>query len=193
MSRSAQELDFSVMAELLALPEEGRGFEMIDGVLTEKPLASGRHGGAQLKLGVALDPYHRRPGPRGPGGWIFGSEVLVEFDARHVLRPDVAGWRHERLAAFPEEPVLTIIPDWVCEILSPSNARNDTVRKKRVFHRHAVGHYWILDPMRETLSVYRWTDVAYLEVLTAERGERVRAEPFDAVEFDVGVFFGDDG
>ena len=53
--------------------------------------------------------------------------------------------------------------------------------------------FWILDPMRETLSVYRWTDVAYLEVLTAERGERVRAERFDAVEFDGGMFFGDDG
>ena len=53
--------------------------------------------------------------------------------------------------------------------------------------------FWILDPMRETLSVYRWTDVAYLEVLTAERGEQVRAEPCDAVESDVGMLFGDDG
>lgn len=189
---SSKNLRPATAADLLALPDEGRGFEIIDATLSEKPLASGRHGGAQLKVGVALDPYNRRPGPRGPGGWIFGSEVLVQFDPEHLLRPDVAGWRLERLAALPEEPVVTVVPDWVCEILSPSNVRNDTIRKKRVFHRHGVGHYWVLDPMRETLSVYRWTEVAYLEVLSAERGERVRAEPFDAVEFDVGIFFGDD-
>lgn len=46
--------------------------------------------------------------------------------------------------------------------------------------------------MNEVLTVHRWMEGGYLNVLTAERGERVRAEPFDAIEGSVGVLFGDD-
>jgi hypothetical protein len=44
----------------------------------------------------------------------------------------------------------------------------------------------------ETLVVYRWHQDGYVEVLIAERHERVRAEPFEAFELSVGVPFGDD-
>lgn len=193
MSPTAKPLPETTLDQLLSLPDEGRGFEVVHGSLVEKE-SGPRHGGAQLRFGEVLLSYNRRAGRGGgPGGWIFGSEVLIAFEARHLLRPDIAGWRRERLAEFPERPAaVTVSPDWVCEILSPGNARNDTVTKKRVYHRHRVGHDWVLDPMRETLTVYRWTDEAFLEVLTAERGERVRAEPFGEIEVDVGVLFGDD-
>lgn len=82
-------------------------------------------------------------------------------------------------------------PDWTCEILS-TNKRNDLVKKKRIYHAHHVDHYWIIDPVDETLLVYRWHEDGYVEVLAAERGDRVRAEPFDAIELRVGVLFGDD-
>jgi hypothetical protein len=49
-----------------------------------------------------------------------------------------------------------------------------------------------LDPVRGTLSVLRWSSDGFIEILSAMRGERVRAEPFDAIEISVGVFFGDD-
>jgi Uma2 family endonuclease len=55
-----------------------------------------------------------------------------------------------------------------------------------------VPHCWIVDPRDESLTVLRWTPEGYLEVLVAERGERVRAEPFVAVEWAVGALFGDD-
>jgi Uma2 family endonuclease len=83
-------------------------------------------------------------------------------------------------------------PDWVCEVLSPSNATNDTVRKLRVYHQFAVPHYWILDPEAQSLIVYRWAADGYMAVVAAEAGERVRCEPFDAIEFEVGVLFGAD-
>jgi hypothetical protein len=66
------------------------------------------------------------------------------------------------------------------------------IRKKRVYHRHAVGHYWIVDPDQETLAVYRSHAEGYVEILIADRDERVRADPFDAIEFCVGMLFGDD-
>jgi Uma2 family endonuclease len=128
------------------------------------------------------------------GGWWFATEVEIELELEpnEVYRPDAVGWRRERLPELPEETPATMRPDWVCEVLSPSNKRNDTVRKRRVYHRCGVPHYWIVDPIEETIDVYRWHADGYLQVLAAERGDRVRPEPFDAVELSVGMLFGDD-
>jgi len=95
------------------------------------------------------------------------------------------------MATLPSDVPITVRPDWIGEILS-KNKRNDLITKKRVYQRCDVAHYWILDPGEETLAVYRWHADGYVEVLIADRGERVRPEPFDAVEFQVGMLFGDD-
>lgn len=181
----------ATLADLLALPDKGHGYEILDGELIEKE-ASAEHGVAQSRIGRLLGPFDRRPGGRLPGGWWFATEVLIEFAPEQQLRPDVAGWRRERMPERPTGNVVTVRPDWICEIISPSNASNDTVRKKRIYHKHQVPHYWLLDPVRETLSVLRWSPDGFIEVLSAMRGERVKAEPFDAIEIAVGVFFGDE-
>jgi len=121
-------------------------------------------------------------------------EQLVGFSPSQVLRPDVAGWLRERLPEPPEDEdaVVRVRPDWICEIISPRKAANDLIRKKRIYHQHQVPFYWIVDPRDESLTVLQWTARGYLEIVTAQRGERVRAEPFAAVELQVGVLFGDD-
>ncbi|HZF51780.1 MAG TPA: Uma2 family endonuclease [Polyangiaceae bacterium] len=194
MSGAAEKLPApseATLAALLALPDQGRGYEIIDGQLVEKE-TSAEHGVAQSRLGRVLGPFDRRPGGKQPGGWWFATEVLIDLGPKQVFRPDVAGWRRERMPERPTGTVITVLPDWICEIISPSNASNDTVKKKRAYHKHKVPHYWLLDPVRETLSVLRWSSDGYIEVLSAMRGETVKAEPFDAIEISVGVFFGDD-
>jgi Uma2 family endonuclease len=124
-----------------------------------------------------------------PGGWRFATEVEVKLEDSQIVRSDVSGWRRERLPELPEEVPITVVPDWVCEILS-TNRSNDLV--KRAYHRHRVGHYWLVDPREETLSVLRWSPEGYLEVLNAERSETVRAEPFVEMELRIGVLFGAD-
>jgi Uma2 family endonuclease len=181
----------ATVADLLGIPEGRRRHEVIDGILVEKEAASGRHGGAQGRLFRRLGPYDRRPGGRWPGGWWFATEVEVQFEETQVFRPDVVGWRRERMHELPAEVPIAVRPDWICEILS-KNKRNDLVTKKRVYHRHQVGHYWIIDPIDETLSVQRWHPDGYVEILIADRSERIRAEPFDAIELRVGVLFGED-
>jgi Uma2 family endonuclease len=181
-------------ADLLALPEEGRGYELLDGELVERQ-AGFRHGRAQGRLVQRLEPYDRgsRGGDR-PGGWWFVLEQLVRFGSGQTLRPDLAGWRRERLPEPPadQERVVHLRPDWIGEIISATNAGNDLVKKKRIYYQHGVPHYWLVDPRDETLTVLRWTPEGYTEVLVALRGERVRPEPFAAVEWLVGVLFGDD-
>lgn len=181
------------MRDLLAIPAASRFHEIIDGELSPKAQPSARHGAAQLATTQLLRPFNRRVGGSGgPGGWWFAAETEVELADDQVYRPDVSGWRRERLATLPTEAPVRLRPDWICEVLSPSNASHDTVRKLRGYHRHGVPHYWIIDPIAQTLTVHRHADAGYLVVLAAERGERVRAEPFEAIELQVGVLFGDD-
>lgn len=82
--------------------------------------------------------------------------------------------------------------DWACEVISPSNANVDTVRKLRIYHDARIPHYWLVDPRDATLTVMRWDDAGYTTIIRAERGEVVRPEPFDAIELAVGTLFGDD-
>jgi Uma2 family endonuclease len=192
MSRAAQKL---VSEDRPGETPEGEipdDCELLDGELVEKE-TSGEHGSAQANLITRINgAFGRRTGGRWPGGWWFATEVLIDFGPRQKLRPDVSGWRREKMPARPAGAIIRVIPDWVCEILSPSNTSNDTVKKWRVYHQRQVGHYWIIDPIAETLQVHRWHPDGYLEVLAARRGERVRAEPFNAIELPVGVLFGDD-
>jgi hypothetical protein len=44
--------------------------------------------------------------------------------------------------------------------------------------------------VERVLSVYRWQENGYVLALRAGAGDIVRAEPFEAVEIDVGDIFG---
>ena len=168
--------------------------EVIHGAVVYKAEPSAEHGDAQLGLGTAIrGRFHGPPGgPRGPGGWWILAEVDVELEGHEIYRPDLVGWRRERVAERPRGRPVRIRPDWVCEVLSPSNATTDLVDKLDVYRRATVPHYWIVDPVTETLTVHRWTPEGYLIALRAARGATVRAEPFEAIEIAVGALFGDD-
>jgi Uma2 family endonuclease len=184
----------ATVADLLAIPEEKRFHEVIDGELVPKAMPSWSHGRAQARAATRLgDPYDRPPGRGGPGGWWIVTEVEIALATDQVYRPDLSGWRRERLPAPPTEFPVSTRPDWICEVLSPNRPGHDTVTKLRTYQRCQVPHYWLLDPMRETLTVLRWTPDGYLVALAAAGGDRVRAEPFEAVELDVGELFGDEG
>ena len=58
--------------------------------------------------------------------------------------------------------------------------------------RQAGVEHWLLDPTTGMLSVFRHEAEGYLNVLTAERHQLVRASPFDAVELRVAELLGDD-
>jgi Uma2 family endonuclease len=168
--------------------------EVIHGAVVQKAEPSAEHGDAQAGLAAALrTPFHRKPGgPDGPGGWWILSEVDIELARHEIVRPDLCGWRRERLPNRPTGRPIRVRPDWVCEILSSSNAKTDLVDKLDIYRTAEVPHYWIVDPTTETLTVHRWTKDGYLIALRAGREASVRAEPFEAIELRVGLLFGDD-
>lgn len=179
------------LAEWLAQPAERR-LELIDGEFIEKAAPTFEHGRAQrLAAGSIGEAYDRRPGSGRPGGWWIATEVDIELQGQGY-RPDIVGWRRERLPTPPRERPVTVRPDWVCEVVSESNATIDTVKKLRRYHQAGIPHYWIIDPSTATLSVYRNSPEGFVQILSAERHECVRAEPFGALEIQVDLLFGGD-
>jgi Uma2 family endonuclease len=182
------------VAEWLAEPEE-KGAELLHGNIVYKAQPKLVHGVSQTKLGEELGPFNRRPGGANrPGGWWIASEVDILLNGQGV-RPDLAGWRRDRMSQMPEPgPQGAILehPDWIAEILSTSTASRDLNDKRQIYHAAGVAHYWILDPQNRVLMVYRHTPDGYLFVCTAKPGTRARLEPFDALELSIGAMFGDD-
>jgi Uma2 family endonuclease len=179
----------------LAIPEERRA-ELIDGRIVYQGIPGPVHGRAQSKVAGRLsDPYDRRAGSGGlPGGWWISIEVDLDI-AGLGCRPDVLGWRRDRHTALPtpnQQGVVTVAPDWICEVLSEKTAHVDMGEKRVGYHRARVEHYWLLDLFNGTLTVLQWTPAGYLVNLVAGRGNVIRAAPFDTIEIDVGLLLGDD-
>jgi Uma2 family endonuclease len=191
MSQSARR--GATLEDFFAIPEGERFHELIDGSLSQKAAPSGEHGAAQAGVARGIgSPFHRKGGGGGPGGWWIATEVEILLESGEIVRPDVLGWKRERCPEKPTGTPVKLRPDWVCEILSPGNASDDTVKKLRLYQRSMVPHYWIIDPRDSTLTVMRWSADGYITLMRAERTENVRAEPFQAVELAVATLFGDD-
>jgi Uma2 family endonuclease len=168
--------------DLMEVPDT-KVAEIIDGELIVSPRPASPHAHAATMIGVDIaGPFHRHPGdPAGPGGWWILLEPELHF-TDDVLVPDWAGWRRDRMPAFPNTPAFTQAPDWVCEVISPSTGRIDRSRKMRIYAREGVAHLWFVEPLVKTLEIYR-LEGGRLVVLATHGGEEaVRAEPFDAVE-----------
>jgi Uma2 family endonuclease len=192
MTAAARKIPPAATAADLVRLHDDVAAEIINGELVQKALPSFDHGSAQLGLGQFLGPYNRRPGGRHPGGWWLATEVEVQYDGKQIYRHDLVGWRRETTPERPSGRLIRIRPDWVAEVLSPSNAGNDLSKKLRTLHNHGVPHYWIVDPEHRALLVMRWTADGYLTALTASEDDVVRAEPFDGIDLHVAVLFGGD-
>lgn len=174
--------------DVIAAPEHLVA-EVLDGELTLSPRPALPHSAASTALGEELGPPFKR-GRGGPGGWIILDEPELHLGA-DILVPDLAGWRRERLPAVPRDPYLTLAPDWVCEVTSPSTEQRDRIQKLPIYARAEVGHVWIVNPEQRFLEVFRRSREGWILLGTFGEEERVRAEPFDAIELELGLLWAD--
>lgn len=107
----------------------------------------------------------------------------------HVLVPDLAGWRRERLPALPDAAWFEQAPDWVCEILSPATARLDRVRKMPIYAQTGVSHLWLVDPELRTLEACARQDARWLLLASHSEDDAVRVPPFDAIELELALLW----
>lgn len=173
--------------DLLAVPDHMVA-QIVDGELIAVPRPSSGHSYAVASIsGTFLGPFHLGSGG-GPGGWVILPEPELHMGP-DILVPDLAGWRRERLPVLRDMPFFELAPDWVCEVLSPATVRLDRTRKLPIYAREQVCHAWLVDPAMRTLEVFRLQGSQWLLVGTYAEEEKVRAEPFEAVEIALGTLW----
>ena len=97
--------------------------------------------------------------------------------------PDLGGWRCERFPVLFDDVLFSTVPDWVCEVLSPSTRSKDREIKMPLFAHYGVPHVWLIDPKIYTLETYelRGTELALTGTFGPESSPA--PAPFDAVRF----------
>jgi Uma2 family endonuclease len=173
-------------ADIEALPPNLVG-EILFGVLHTHPRPAPKHARASSILGAELTgPFDRGRG--GPGGWIILDEPELHLGP-HVIVPDIAGWRRERLPKLPDTAYFETPPDWVCEVLSPSTQQIDRTDKLTVYAAFGVGHAWYVDPIARTLEVFVLERGKWVIAATFKDDGAVTAPPFEAHTFSLGALW----
>jgi Uma2 family endonuclease len=151
------------------------------------------HSDARLGLATALRQHFHRPedSPAAPGGWWILGQVELDLEDDEIVRPDLAGWRRERVPERPQGSPLRARPDWVCHVIARSSAYEDAAQRLELFQRNGVPFYWVVDVERGILTSHRLVGRSYALAIQATRWQFVRAEPFDAIEIRMGALFGD--
>jgi Uma2 family endonuclease len=164
--------------------------QILDGELHVHPRPAPPHAMATAVLGMDLGSAFQR-GRGGPGGWWILDEPELHLGQEpDILVPDLAGWRVERMPEVPSTAYFTLAPDWVCEALSESTRRIDRGPKMRIYAREQVPHVWMVDPVAQSLEVFRLDGATYRFVASHEGDVTVGIEPFAAVEIELAALWG---
>lgn len=175
--------------DLLALGESERA-EVIRGTVQVAPAVLPRHARVQGALARHVGgPFDDDDGRGGPGGWWIFLEVDVRFSPHDIVRPDASGWKRERLVAPWDVRPIDLVPDWICEVTSPSNARHDRLVKTRLYLEAGFPHLWLIDPDARVLEALVRDGDRWIEAGRFGDGDVVRIPPFEAVALDVGRLF----
>ncbi|MDC0670831.1 Uma2 family endonuclease [Nannocystis radixulma] len=173
--------------DLLAIPE-GVHVELHAGELVTLPGGLPEHSRVQVGMSRFIGGPFEDDSEAADAWWILPA-VDVRFTRHDVTRPDLAGWRRARLPSPAGLRPIDVVPDWICEVLSPSNARHDRVFKARLYAAHGVPYYWLVDPAERTLEAYVLKDSQWLVAGTWDDTAVARVPPFEAVELPVSRLF----
>ena len=173
--------------DYLYFPEDGKRHELIDGEHYVTPAPTPKHQFVLLNLIRSLDAWIREHG-RGRLGMAPMDVVLSEVD---VVQPDLLYFAPDRLDRIGEARI-DGAPSLVVEILSDGTRKRDEITKRHLYSRHGVEEYWIVDPLVETVKVFRpGDDGALVKVaeLSGEGGDELASPLFPGLSIPLAAIF----
>lgn len=148
--------------EVLALPDDGFRYELVDGELLVSPSPRPLHQSALMSLLLRIDPYVRRQRL----GETLCSPADLDLRNGQLVQPDLfvaSPVNGRRVREWHEVGV----PLLVVEVLSPSTARYDRLVKRSRYQRSGVPVYWIVDA--EGRTVEQWTPGDQVATVVTDR------------------------
>ena len=137
--------------DFLLFPDDGQRHEIIDGEHYVTPSPSIQHQDLAGRLYVELTLHLRRhPG----AGRVFMAPLDVIFTKWDVVEPDVLFVAGDQVEILTDKNVQGA-PALVVEVLSPGTRKRDEQVKRRLFERGGTREYWLVDPERDLVEIFR--------------------------------------
>lgn len=141
--------------DLLRMPDEGRGFELVDGRLRELNVSK-----PSSRVAGQIYYHIERYCVAGRPGWVFPEGTSFQCfadDPGRVRRPDTSYIALDRLTAdeYQADGHCKVIPDLAVEVVSPNDLSDDVAEKRDEWLAAGVRVVWVVHPKRQTVSVYR--------------------------------------
>jgi Uma2 family endonuclease len=133
-----------------SLPADGRRYEVHEGELSVTPAPSPRH---QMISGNLFYLLHGHVKARGLGV-VLPTPIDVILSDISIVQPDIVFVDQTRLGQLSERGIEGA-PTLVIEVLSPSTVGVDRRTKHRLYARHSVPYYWIVDPEARMLEAWK--------------------------------------
>ncbi|MCI0399129.1 MAG: Uma2 family endonuclease [Chloroflexi bacterium] len=172
-------------ADYLALPDDGKRYEVIAGVLYEMAPPSITHQLLVAKLMLRLGSLVEQ---RELGVLLPSPLDLVLGELAAPVQPDLvfvsAAQRH-----IVKEHSIEGVPDLVIEILSPSSIRHDRITKFGIYEAAGIPEYWIVNPKTRTVEIYQLVDEEYTLAGEYGLGEEIASPLLGSLPFTVDALF----
>lgn len=165
------------------LPEDKR-YELIEGDLHMTPAPVTAHQIISGRLHFRLMEHVQKKGL----GIVLAAPTDIVLSEEDVVQPDILFISNERRGIIKPENIRGA-PDLVIEILSPSTAERDLVIKKKLYARHAVREYWIVNPDEKTIEVMTWSEDGFKTVQVYPSGSTLRSPLLTGFSLATGEVF----
>lgn len=159
-----------------ALPDDGRRYEIHDGELSVTPAPSPQHQRCAANLFRILDTHVRA---HGLGEVLFAPLDVILSDTA-IVQPDLVYLASDRLSAISRRGIEGP-PALAVEILSPSTTAIDRDIKHRLYARHGVPYFWLVDPDARVIEAYCREGSRYTLALRASGAAPVDPPPFQGL------------
>jgi Uma2 family endonuclease len=171
--------------DLLLLPEDGLRHEIIDGEHYVNASPVTKHQRVSYNLIVEIGIYLRQH----PVGRLYHAPLDIVFSPYDVVEPDLLFITNERREIITTKNIQGS-PDLLVEILSESNRKYDEVTKRALYERTEVGEYWIIDPVHDTVRVFRRNPAGRYEIAAdLSRNETLTSPLFPTLEILLDEIF----
>lgn len=169
MATPAYKLKFTY-EDYLLFPDDGRRHELIGGERCVSPSPKKKHQDSSGNLYRIFSAfiYENRLGR------LYHPPFDVILSEEDVVQPDLVFVSNARSAILKDEGIVGA-PDLIVEILSDSSRKTDETIKRKLYEWAGVYEYWVVDPLLETVKVYRLNGGVYERAaeLSAEAGDRL--------------------
>ncbi len=171
--------------DYLQIPDDQYRYEILDGMLVREPAPVVHHQRVGGRMFFILTSYFAE---KDPAGEVFCSPIDMTLSEVTVMQPDLI-YIPGRESRIVEEKRINGAPYLVVEVISPSSRTKDRIRKRAIYERLLVPHYWIVDPAHETIEAYAWQYGVYVLRVAVAAGQAFRHPDFPDLFIDLAALW----